>query len=77
MSNTISKKKYEIVIFLKLSVYFFTGWKYFGFFLYGKPCFVPLSLDITKCILAKDFDHFSERGLYYNEKDDPICKHFL
>lgn len=56
---------------------FFTGWRYYGIFLFRKPFFVPLDLDITKCILAKDFDYFSGRGIYYNEKYEPICRYMF
>lgn len=51
-----------------------SGWKYFGLFFGGIPFLVAMDLDILKLILTKDFNYFSGRGFYYNEKDDPICK---
>lgn len=52
-----------------------SGWNYFGLFLGIKPYFVPLDIDLTKFIMARDFSHFTERGMYYNERDDPLCKY--
>lgn len=46
-------------------------------FLSGRPFFVPLDVEVIKRILTKDFNHFTDRGLYYNEKDDPLSKFFL
>lgn len=40
------------------------------------PYFVTFDLDMLKNIMARDFNHFSDRGLYYNEKDDPLCEYF-
>lgn len=45
-------------------------------FLSARPLFVPLNLELVKSILTKDFNHFTDRGVYYNEKDDPLCKYF-
>lgn len=39
--------------------------------------FVPLDLEIVKSILTKDFNHFPDRGTYYNEKDDPLCMYIV
>lgn len=55
----------------------FTGWNYFGMFIGVTPFFVTIDLHVIKCILVKDFNYFSERGIYYNERDDPICKYYI
>lgn len=53
------------------------GHKYFGIYLFFRPCFVPTDPKFIKLILAKDFQHFNFRNFYYNEKDDPISAHLL
>lgn len=48
-----------------------------GIFFYIRPMALLLELDLIKNVLVKDFQNFTERGLYYNEKDDPISAHLL
>lgn len=43
-----------------------------GIYLYYQPIALLTNLDIIKQVLIKDFAYFQDRGLYYNEKDDPI-----
>lgn len=45
-------------------------------YILARPCFVAFDLDLVKSIMTKDFVHFTDRGLYFNEKDDPLCKNF-
>lgn len=58
------------------TIFTLTGWKFVGIFFGLKPVFMPLDLEIVKNILIKDFNHFTDRGEYINEKDDPICKYY-
>ncbi|XP_016974115.1 cytochrome P450 6a8 [Drosophila rhopaloa] len=48
-----------------------------GFFLFQRPAVFVIDLDLAKNVLIKDFSNFSDKGLYYNEKDDPISAHLF
>ncbi|KAJ8935458.1 hypothetical protein NQ318_021704 [Aromia moschata] len=50
------------------------GWRHVGIYGLTSPLYVPLDLEIIKHIMTKDFDHFVSRGIYVNEKDDPLGK---
>lgn len=43
-----------------------------GIYFITRPAAMILDLDLIKNILIRDFSNFDERGIYYNEKDDPI-----
>ncbi|KAG5866474.1 hypothetical protein JTB14_031683 [Gonioctena quinquepunctata] len=53
------------------------GYKHCGIWQLADPTYFVLDLDILKHICIKDFEHFTNRGFYYNEKDDPISAHLL
>ncbi|KAJ8973005.1 hypothetical protein NQ317_000394 [Molorchus minor] len=36
------------------------------------PVYLVVDMELVKHILTKDFNHFMDRGVYTNEKDDPI-----
>ncbi|XP_067626638.1 cytochrome P450 6a2-like [Eurosta solidaginis] len=46
-----------------------------GFYLSMRVAAVIFDLDLVKHVLVKDFANFSNRGNYYNAKDDPISAH--
>lgn len=48
------------------------GEKHVGIFLLSSPNYIPINLTYVKNILTKDFQHFIDRGIYVNEKDDPL-----
>ncbi|XP_034652025.1 cytochrome P450 6a8 isoform X2 [Drosophila subobscura] len=48
-----------------------------GFYIFQKPAAFILDLELVKHILIKDFSNFSDKGLFYNEKDDPISAHLF
>lgn len=51
--------------------------KHLGMFVLMNPVYIPLDLEIIKNMLTKDFHHFMNRGMYCNEKSDPLsCQLF-
>lgn len=48
------------------------GHRHYGFYILHKPVYAPVDLEIVKSILVKDFDCFTDRGLYLNDETDPI-----
>ncbi|XP_055386051.1 cytochrome P450 6a9-like [Condylostylus longicornis] len=48
-----------------------------GIFVLFRPGLIILDLDLIKNILIKDFNQFTDRGLFSNEKDDPLSAHLF
>lgn len=49
-----------------------TGAKFCGVYFWSRPVAIILDLELIKDILIKDFNSFTDRGIYYNEIDDPL-----
>lgn len=52
------------------------GEKYFGFWNLFRPMLLIRDLDLVKTVFVKDFMNFHDRGIYNNEKDDPLSGSF-
>lgn len=48
-----------------------------GIYFTLKANYVPVDIELIKNILQKDFNHFVNHGLYYNEADDPLSAHLF
>lgn len=48
-----------------------------GVFLSIFPVFISVDLEFIKTILQKDFNHFVNRGLYFDEDYDPLQAHLV
>lgn len=48
-----------------------------GFYFFTEPALIVTDPDILKQILVKDFEYFCDRGIYVNEKDDPLSAHLF
>jgi cytochrome P450 family 6 len=52
-------------------------WQHGGLYFMASPVYVPVDLEYVKNVLTKDFHYFVDRGIYYNEKKDPIGAHLF
>lgn len=43
-----------------------------GLYFYLSPALIAIDLDLIRNILITDFQYFQDRGLFYNEKTDPL-----
>lgn len=51
--------------------------KIYGMYLFVQPSAVVMDLDLIKTILVKDFNSFSDRDFFHNEKLEPLTGHLV
>jgi hypothetical protein len=54
----------------------FEGHKVGGLYRFASPSLLLRDTDIIKDVLVKDFDHFSSRGIRFDEEPEPL-KHLV
>ncbi|XP_013112033.2 cytochrome P450 6a9 isoform X1 [Stomoxys calcitrans] len=48
-----------------------------GFYFFQRPAALLLDMNLVKHVLIKDFSKFTDRGLFHNEKADPLTGHLF
>ncbi|XP_044761017.1 probable cytochrome P450 6a14 [Coccinella septempunctata] len=53
------------------------GAKHVGLYFLWETMYMPIDVDLVKSIMQVDFQHFVDRGVYVNEKADPLSAHLF
>ncbi|XP_012277385.1 probable cytochrome P450 6a14 [Orussus abietinus] len=51
--------------------------RYYGIYMFHQPHLVITDPELIRLVLNKEFSHFPDRGLYLNEKVDPVSAHLF
>ncbi|XP_046629107.1 uncharacterized protein LOC124309484 [Neodiprion virginianus] len=69
--------KYSMGEFFRDAYLKFKKNPFFGVYTFYKPALVINDPDIIRLVLTKDFTHFHDRGVYSEEKIDPLSAHLF
>lgn len=53
------------------------GWKYVGLYFFSRKALLAVDPVLVKNILCRDFQYFNDRGIYYDEENDPLSAHLF
>lgn len=53
------------------------GCKYAGLYFFSRKAFVVFDPELVKRVLCTDFQYFHDRGIFYDEKNDPVSAHLF
>lgn len=53
------------------------GHKFGGVYMMAKPTYIAITPDFIRAIMNVDFQHFTDRGFYHNEKWEPLSGHLF
>ncbi|GJQ81527.1 Cyp6a9 [Trypoxylus dichotomus] len=53
------------------------GHSFGGIYFFTVPVFLPISVELIRNILVKDFHHFDDRGIHFDEENDPVSAHLF
>lgn len=48
-----------------------------GFYFFTEPTLLATDPEHVRLVLSQDFEYFHDRGVYVNEKDDPLSAHLF
>ncbi|KAK9696685.1 hypothetical protein QE152_g31427 [Popillia japonica] len=78
MANPINPKRANFEVLVEqYHAFKKSGHKLGGIFLGLKPGYLLIDPDTIRNILSKDFNHFQDRGVYHDEKHDPLSAHLI
>lgn len=55
----------------------YKDYRAFGMYTFFKPNLVITDLDLIRMVLTKEFGSFHDRGMFCNEKTDPLSGHLF
>lgn len=67
----------NILFLLSYNEYKAKGERFIGGWLFHLPFLMTIEPDLVKSVLAKDFQHFVDRGVFYDEENDPLSAHLF